>query len=75
MRGRICFKLLVQEVEPRVQVRGNAPYFIKDWPASLTAMARKKDRWTVERFELYMRGLEIANGPLDSSIGRSRGCA
>jgi len=25
-------------------------------------MAKKKDDYTVERFELYMRGLEVANG-------------
>ena len=71
----LFFKLLVQEVEPRVQVRGKTPCFIKDWPASITAMARKKDQWTVERFELYMRGLEIANGYselLDREEQRSR---
>jgi elongation factor P--(R)-beta-lysine ligase len=58
----LFFRLLVQEVEPRLQAREKAPYFIKDWPASLTAMARRKDDLTVERFELYMKDLEIANG-------------
>ncbi len=58
----LFFKLLVQEIEPPLQERERAPYFIKDWPASLTAMAKKKDDWTVERFELYMRGMEVANG-------------
>lgn len=60
----LFFKLLVQEIEPRLNEREGGPYFIKDWPASLTAMAKKKDNCpqAVERFELYMRGLEIANG-------------
>jgi lysyl-tRNA synthetase class 2 len=57
----LFFKLFVQEVEPRVRER-REDCFIKDWPASLTAMARRKDRHRVERFELYMEGLEIANG-------------
>ncbi len=58
----LFFKLLIQEIEPKMGGLGTQPYFIKDWPASLTAMAKKKDAHTVERFELYMRGLEIANG-------------
>ncbi len=71
----LFFKLFIQEVEPRVNEREKGPYFIKDWPATLTAMARKKDPHTAERFELYMKGLEIANGYselLDASEQRSR---
>ncbi len=56
----LFFKLFIQEVEPAIQAEG--PYFLKDWPASITAMAKKRDEHTVERFELYMKGLEIANG-------------
>jgi lysyl-tRNA synthetase class 2 len=47
-------------VEPRIEQE--APYFIEDWPVNLSSMAKRKDAQTVERFELYMRGLEIANG-------------
>jgi lysyl-tRNA synthetase class 2 len=71
----LFFKLLIQEIEPPMLSREKGPYFIKDWPASLTAMAKKKDSSTVERFELYMRGLEIANGYselLDSGEQRLR---
>jgi elongation factor P--(R)-beta-lysine ligase len=50
----------MQEVEPRIEER--APYFIKDWPANLPSMAKRKDAHSVERFELYIKGLEIANG-------------
>ena len=58
----LFFRLLVQEVEPRMNEREKGPYFIKDWPIALTAMAKRKDEHTAERFELYMAGLEIANG-------------
>jgi elongation factor P--(R)-beta-lysine ligase len=60
--AELFFRLLVQEVEPRMGEREKGPYFIKDWPTALTAMARRKDEYTAERFELYMNGLEIANG-------------
>ena len=58
----LFFRLYVQEVEPRIQEEIEGPCFVKDWPASITAMAKKKDDHAVERFELYIRGLEIANG-------------
>lgn len=58
----LFFRLLVQEIEPRLVCREGSPYFVIDWPAALTAMAAKSDDYTVERFELYMKGLEIANG-------------
>jgi len=71
----LFFLFFVNEVEPRIRALGEAPCFIKDWPASLTAMAKKKDDHTVERFELYMNGLEIANGYtelLDAGEQRAR---
>jgi lysyl-tRNA synthetase class 2 len=42
----------------------DSPYFITGWPALISTMAKAKDNNSsqVERFELYMRGLEIANG-------------
>lgn len=58
----LFFRLLVQEVEPLMHEREKGPYFIIDWPVILTAMARRKDEHTAERFELYIDGLEIANG-------------
>jgi len=69
----LFFKLLVQEIEPELAKRDN--YFIKDWPLSISTMARKKDLNKVERFELYINGLEIANGYtelLDPAEQRSR---
>lgn len=69
----LFFKLFIQEVEPRIHDK--APYFVKDWPQSVSTMAKKKDMNRVERFELYMNGLEIANGYtelLDVSEQRQR---
>lgn len=56
----LFFKLFIQEVEPRINAE--APFFIQDWPVNLSSMAKRKDAHTVERFELYTRGLETANG-------------
>jgi lysyl-tRNA synthetase class 2 len=69
----LFFKLFIQEVEPRIP--REAPYFIKDWPLTVSTMAKRKDENRVERFELYMNGLEIANGYtelLDISEQRQR---
>ncbi len=56
----LFFKLFIQEVEPGMPA--GRPFFIKDWPDSISTMAKPKGRNKVERFELYMDGLEIANG-------------
>jgi len=45
---------------------GDAPVFVRDYPASQAALARLRDDrngWPVaERFELYIDGIELANG-------------
>ena len=56
----LFFKLFIQEVEPRIDAK--IPFFLVDWPTRISSMAKRKDAQTVERFELYMSGLEIANG-------------
>jgi elongation factor P--(R)-beta-lysine ligase len=56
----LFFKLFIQEIELKIVEK--APYFIKDWPLSVSTMAKKKDVNKVERFELYINGVEIANG-------------
>lgn len=56
----LFFKLFIQEVEPRIEQK--APYFVKNWPVNISSMAKRRDEHSVERFELYIRGLEIANG-------------
>ena len=56
----LFFKLLIQEVEPSIAEDG--PYFVKDWPRAISTMAKAKAGDKVERFELSMDGVEIANG-------------
>ncbi|MFO8023902.1 EF-P lysine aminoacylase EpmA [Thiohalophilus sp.] len=55
--------LLTHAIEP--QLPANRPVFIYDYPASQSALARlqQQDNITVaSRFELYLNGLELANG-------------
>ncbi|HEY3278047.1 MAG TPA: EF-P lysine aminoacylase EpmA [Syntrophorhabdaceae bacterium] len=56
----LFFKLLIQEVEGAI--RDERPYFIKDWPQAIPTMAKSRAGGKVERFELYINGVEIANG-------------
>lgn len=54
--------LLTHLIEPGL---GKArPLFVHDWPASQAALARlgSGDARVAERFELYIKGIELANG-------------
>ena len=55
-------EVMVQEIEPNLGVQ--KPMFIYDYPAQRGALARLKreDPTVAERFELYIGGLELANG-------------
>jgi lysyl-tRNA synthetase class 2 len=55
-------EILVDYIEPHLGV--NRPAFIYDYPAKLAALARlsQNNPAVSERFELYIGGLEIANG-------------
>jgi lysyl-tRNA synthetase class 2 len=55
-------EVLVEQVEPHLGL--GRPTFLYDYPASLASLARlKKDEPAVaERFELYLGGIELANG-------------
>lgn len=58
-----CFEeVLVEFVEPHLGVR--SPVFLLDYPAELASLARKKaeEPARAERFELYLNGIELANG-------------
>lgn len=60
---RSCFdELMVTEIEPRLGV--GAPTILYDYPAERGALARRKegDAGLAERFELYLAGVELANG-------------
>jgi lysyl-tRNA synthetase class 2 len=55
-------EILVTEVEPHLGMA--RPCFLCDYPAALGSLARLKpgDPAVAERFELYVAGLELANG-------------
>ena len=55
-------ELLVEHVEPHLGIV--TPTFLCDYPAALGALARLSpvDPTVAERFELYVAGLELANG-------------
>lgn len=55
-------EVLVEQVEPNLGQA--APVFIYDYPAKLGSLARlkKSDPALAERFELYIGGIELANG-------------
>ena len=55
-------EIMVQEIEPKLGLRN--PTFLYDYPAERAALARLKneDPMVAERFELYMGGVELANG-------------
>ena len=55
-------EILVQEIEPNLGVA--KPALLYDYPASLAALARLKPNNPefAERFEIYISGLELANG-------------
>jgi len=58
----VFFRLFLERVEPRLGT--DRPTFLIDYPASMAALARLSphDSSVAERFELYARGLELANG-------------
>jgi lysyl-tRNA synthetase class 2 len=55
-------EIMVQNIEPNLGVE--KPTFLYDYPAQRGALARLKqeDQSVAERFELYVGGLELANG-------------
>jgi lysyl-tRNA synthetase class 2 len=66
---------LCLHVEPQLGVQ--RPVFLHDYPAALSSLARlkKAEPAVAERFELYINGLEIANGfseLIDSAEQRQR---
>ncbi len=62
LKQNLFDEIMVQEIEPNLGVRH--PTFLYDYPAERGALARLKsaDPTVAERFELYMGGVELANG-------------
>jgi elongation factor P--(R)-beta-lysine ligase len=55
-------EIMVREIEPKLGIK--RPVFIYDYPSSMAALARinADDPSVAERFELYIGGMELANG-------------
>ncbi len=70
----VFYQAFLDRIEPRLADAG--PTFVFDWPAPLGALARSKpgDGRLVERFELYVDGLELANafGELTDPVEQRR---
>lgn len=56
------FRDIVEKIEPALKSEGNL--FLYDFPAEVASMAKLKGPGSslCERFELYLQGIEIANG-------------
>ena len=75
LREELFDQLLVEDVEP--YLGKNCPTFLYDYPLELASLARQKEEQpdVAERFELYVSGVELANGfseLTDPEIQRSR---
>jgi lysyl-tRNA synthetase class 2 len=62
LKENLFDEIMVQNIEPNLGLE--KPTFIYDYPAQRGALARLKeeDPTVAERFELYIGGLELANG-------------
>jgi lysyl-tRNA synthetase class 2 len=58
----LFFRIFLDRIEPRLGI--GAPTILYDYPISMAALSRAKlgDPQVAERFELYVCGLELANG-------------
>jgi len=58
----LFFRIFLEKIEP--ELRGCTPIFVKDYPVQLGLMAKRKQQNQnfVERLELYIGGVELANG-------------
>ena len=55
-------EILVEHVEPNLGLK--RPLFLYDYPVELGSLAKRSDQdeRVAERFELYVKGIELANG-------------
>jgi lysyl-tRNA synthetase class 2 len=62
LAGGVFDQVLVEHVEPFLGVE--RPLFLYDYPVELGSLARRKGGCAhlAERFELYINGIELANG-------------
>jgi lysyl-tRNA synthetase class 2 len=62
LKRQLFDEIMVKDIEPNLGA--GKPTFIHDYPAERGSLARLRedDQSTAERFELYIGGLELANG-------------
>lgn len=62
LRQCLFEEILSRDIEPHLGA--DCPFFLMDYPAACGSLAKTKsdDPTVTERFELYIRGIEIANG-------------
>lgn len=62
IREDLFDEIIVEKIEPQLGL--TSPTFLYDYPVSMASLARvkKSDPRYVERFELYIHGVELANG-------------
>ena len=58
----LFFELMIARIEPHLATLGTV--FVTEWPAPLAILAQKSDEdpRVAERFELFVGGIELANG-------------
>ena len=54
----LFYRVFLKDIEPKLI----APTLVYDYPAQMAALAKLKDEHYAERVELYIDGIEIANG-------------
>lgn len=54
------FLTWAETVQPRLGVQ--RPVVVTDWPASMASLARIKPNGMADRFEVFIRGVELCNG-------------
>jgi lysyl-tRNA synthetase, class II len=61
-KARSADRFLVEVFDTFVAPKLISPTFVTDFPLEVSPLSRKKNADTVSRFELYIAGMEIANG-------------
>lgn len=54
------FLTWTEQVQPRLGLE--RPVVVTDWPASMASLARIKPNGMADRFEVFIRGIEVCNG-------------
>lgn len=54
------FRTWVDRVQPRLG--SDRPVFVTDWPASMASLAKLKPNGMADRFEAFIKGIELCNG-------------